>query len=116
MEGIFSPNLQNKYVGEIKKATEKTTSLDKEEYLELLQDIYTITRSFPASPNLMLRYYSRYYHIFGPLNTAYVKVFKERNSYTSPAQELWALSEVAAVMVELVPVDQRVSKILSNIK
>ena len=116
MEGIFSPNLQNKYVGEIKKATEKTTSLDEDEYLDILRDVYTITRSFPTSPNLLMRYYSRYYHIFGPLNTAYMKTFKERNSYTSPSQELWALSEVAAVMVELLPVDQRVSKVLSNIK
>jgi len=45
-----------------------------------------------------------------------METFGERNKYTSPAQELWALSEVAAVMVELLPVDRRVSAILTNIK
>ena len=69
-----------------------------------------------TAPNLLMRYYGKYYHIFGPLNKAYMQTFKERNSYTSPAQELWAISEVTAVMVELLPVDQRVSKLLTNIK
>jgi hypothetical protein len=115
LEGIFNSTLQSKLIKEIMDATSKS-KLDKEEYENILKDLFTITRNFPLNPNLIMRYYSKYYHIFGPLNTAYMKTFKERNSYTSPVQELWALSEVAAVMVELLPVDPRVAKVLSNIK
>jgi len=116
MEGIFSTNLHKKYMNALWDEVGKTTSLDEEEADDLMKDIFMITRNFPTNPNLLMRYYGKYYHIFGPLNKAYMQTFRERNSYTSPAQELWALSEVAAVMVELVPVDQRVAKVLSNIK
>jgi hypothetical protein len=116
MEGRFSPQLQKNYMNALYNETKPKTSLDGQEYEDIFRDIYTITRSFPTSPNLLMRYYSKFYHIFNPFNTAYMKTFKERNSYTSPAQELWSLSEVAAVMVELLPVDKRVSQVLSNIK
>lgn len=116
MEGRFSISLHNNYMTNLKIATEKTTTLDSSEYTDIFQDIFNVTRIFPISPNLIMRYYPRYYHILGPLNTAYMNTFGERNSYTSPVQELWAISEVAAVMVELLPVDRRVSSILSNIK
>lgn len=116
MEGRFSISLHQKYIEAVTKATKENTNLDEADYNNMLQDIYLVTRSFPISSNLLIRYYPKYYHIFQPLNTAYMKTFGERNSYTSPAQELWTLSEVAAVMVELLPIDKRVSNILSNIK
>lgn len=116
MEGKFSKPLHQKYIKEIVATIKPKTTLDDDGYFNILKDIFMITSSFSLNPNLLMRYYSRYYHIFGPLNTAYMETFGERNRYTSPAQELWALSEVAAVMVELLPVDRRVSAIISNIK
>jgi hypothetical protein len=116
LEGIWSPSLHKQLIDAIVKAVKPTTDLSDEEYEHILQDVFTATRVLPTNPNLIMRFYPRYYHLFGPLNKAYLETFKERNSYTSPVQELWALSEVAAVMVELLPVDRRVSKLLSNIK
>jgi hypothetical protein len=116
LEGVFSTSLHKKYMEALLDDVKPASSLQNEEFNYLFQDIYTVTRQFPLAPNLLMRFYPRYYHIFGPLNDTYVKTFGERNSYTSPAQELWALSEVASVMVELLPVDGRVSKVLANIK
>jgi hypothetical protein len=115
-EGKYSKPLHTKYMTAIMDTVKSKTSLDEKEFEYLFKDIFLITSSFAVNPMLLMRYYSRFYHIFGPLNDAYMKTFKERNSYTSPSQELWALSEVASVMVELLPVDKRVSAILSNIK
>ncbi len=116
MEGKFTKNLHRTLMTAITDSTRSETKLDEGEYEDILKDLYLIIGNFPWSPNLLIRYYPRYYHIFGPLNKAYMNTFRERNSYTSPAQELWALSEVAAVMVELLPVDRRVANLLSNIK
>ena len=116
LEGIFSSQLHKNYMQEVEYATEHETKLDATEYENIFKDLFFITKVFPLNPQLVMRYYSRYYHMFGPLNSTYMKVFGERNRYTSPVQELWALSEVAAVMVELLPVDRRVSAVLSNIK
>lgn len=116
IEGIFSIRLQKNYMQALLEEIRPASSLDDGAFDEIYQDVYTVTRHFPTSPSLLMRFYSRYYHIFKPLNDAYLKTFGERNSYTSPAQELWAMSEVASVMVELLPVDKRVSKVLSNIK
>lgn len=116
MEGRFSKDIHRRLIEAVVEATKKETTLDDGAYEEIMKDLYMITGTFPLSPNLLMRYYPRYYHMFGPLNRAYMKVFKERNVYTSPVQELWALSEVAAVMVELSPVDRRVANLLSNIK
>jgi len=115
-EGKFSKALHKKFMDSITNTIKSKTTLGEDEYYDIFKDIFLITSSFVTNPSLLLRYYSRFYHIFGPLNDAYMETFKERNSYTSPAQELWALSEVAAVMVELLPVDKRVSAILTNIK
>jgi len=116
MEGKYSQSLHNAYMKNLQDATRSKSNLDEDEYNNIFSDVFMISKAFPTNPNLLMRYYSRFYHIFGPLNTAYMKTFGERNSYTSPSQEIWALSEVASVMVELSPVDQRVSKVLSNIK
>lgn len=116
LEGIFSTNLHKKYMQEVELATIDSTRLDDTEYESIFKDLFFITKVFPLNPQMIMRYYSRFYHMFGPLNTTYMKIFGERNKYTSPVQELWALSEVAAVMVELLPVDKRVSAVLSNIK
>ena len=97
-------------------ATKNETNLDEEKYTEIAQDLFFITRYFPLSPALLMRYYPRYYHMFAPLNRAYLHTFGKKNEYTTPAQELWALSEVAAVMVEILPTDIRVANLLSNIK
>jgi hypothetical protein len=115
-EGRYSKALHTKYMTAIMDTIKPKTSLDEQEYDYIFKDIFLITSSFAVNPMLLMRYYSRFYHIFGPLNDAYTKTFKKRNSYTSPSQELWALSEVAAVMVELLPVDKRVGAILTNIK
>lgn len=115
-EGVFSQSLHKNLMSAILNETNKCTTLEKIEYDELAHDLFYVTRIMPISSNLIVRYYPRFYHLFGPLNTAYMETFKERNSYTSPVQELWALSEVASVMAEMLPVDRRVSQILSNIK
>lgn len=116
MEGWYSNNIQKNYMNTVREATEKTSKLDNNEYNEIFQDLFTVTKVLPLSPNLLLRFYPRYFHIFRPLDTAYTKTFGERNKYTTVAQELWAFSEVASVMVELLPTDGRVAKVLSNIK
>ena len=115
-EGRFSKNLHNNFMKAVVDATQNETKLDEATYEEIMRDLYFITGYFPWSPELLARYYPRYYHMFGPINRAYRKTFGEKNVYTSPAQELWALSEVAAVMVELLPTDRRVANLLSNIK
>jgi hypothetical protein len=116
MEGIFSSVLHKKLMDSVIAMVKPKTKLGEDEYSNILQDLFTATRVLPINPNLIMRLYPRYYHLFGPLNDAYMKTFRERNSYTSPVQELWALSEVAAVMVELLPVDKRVAQLLTNIK
>jgi hypothetical protein len=116
IEGVFSQPLHKKYMAALRDATENETSLDEMQYDNIFGDIFTMTRIFPLSPNLIMRYYPKYYHILSPLNKAYINTFNERNSYTTPVQELWVLSEVASVMSELLPVDRRVSNLLSNIK
>jgi hypothetical protein len=116
LEGVFSTSLHKQYMTSLLKDLKAATTINEDSFDSLYQDIYTVTRHFPTSPNLLMRFYSRYFHLFSPLNDAYQETFGERNSYTSPAQELWVLSEVASVMVELLPTDKRVSKVLSNIK
>jgi len=116
LEGKFSINDHRKYMDALGQATKKETSLDESQYNDMLQSVFTATRLFPMSPNLLMRYYPKFFHVFRPLNDAYIDTFNERNKYTTPAQELWALSEVAAVMVELLPTDKRVANVLSNIK
>ena len=116
LEGVFAPILHKNYMQAVENATMDLTKLEDSDYERIFKDLFFITRSFPTSPQMVSRYYSRFYHMFGPLNRSYIKTFGERNTYTSPIQELWALSEVAAVMVELLPVDKRVSSILKNIK
>ncbi len=115
-EGEFYPSKHNKFIKALTEAVEPVTTMDEDAFLDRMQDINMVTRSFPISPQLIMRYYPRFYHLFGPLNTAYMQTFGERNKYTTPVQELWSLSEVASVMVELLPVDRRVSMLLSNIK
>lgn len=115
-EGYFSLASHKKLMTGLREETKPFSTLDDKEYDSLFSDIFMVTRNFPLSPNLLIKYYPRFYHIFGPLNDAYLKTFGERNKYTSPAQELWAMSEVASVMVELLPSDMRVSKVLDNIK
>lgn len=116
LDGYFSLTLHKRYMTALKNETQPFSTLDTKEYDSIFSDIFMVTRNFPLAPNLLVKFYPRFYHIFAPLNDAYISTFGERNKYTSPSQELWAISEVAAVMVELLPTDIRVSKILDNIK
>jgi hypothetical protein len=85
--------------------------LNNQEFQIRLTNLIVAAKLFIVSMPSLMKNARRFSMVFTSLNQAYQKAFGEKNTYTTPIQEMVSLSEVACVLAEMKPKDSSIKKL-----
>lgn len=112
---IRGPTYANKDLSNYFKFMYKTfspyTKLDQKDFEERLVDYTVAAKLFIVNAPSLFKASRRFSMIFTSLNQAYQDTFGEKNTYTTPIQELISYSEVACVLSEMKPKHPSIQKL-----
>jgi len=99
----------------IAKLFENKTVLAKEDFVQRVTDLVVALKLMIMHMPSLLNNMRKYRMLFRALDESYYSAFGKKNIYTTPLQELVAVSEVACVFVEMRPHDSVIKKLFKII-
>lgn len=99
----------------LQKLFKEDSKLDDKDFEMRLRNLIVAAKIFIVNYSSLMKSYKNFMMVFTSLNRAYLRAFREKNTYTFPIQEMISLSEVASVYSEMKPHDSVIKKLMRSV-